>query len=51
MGIMTSPQRHAKSGVYYFRMAVPKKLVPIIGKQSLSNPYAQPVQQKLNNVF
>jgi integrase len=32
MGNMTTPQRHAQSGIYYFRMAVPKLLVPIIGK-------------------
>ncbi|EGR1588372.1 site-specific integrase [Vibrio parahaemolyticus] len=30
--IMASPYKHPKTGVYYFRMAVPKKLVPIIGK-------------------
>ncbi|EJP3283566.1 site-specific integrase [Vibrio parahaemolyticus] len=30
--IMASPYKHPQTGVYYFRMAVPKKLVPIIGK-------------------
>jgi ribonuclease P protein component len=35
MGIMTSPQRNAKYGVYYFRMAVPKKLVPLAVKRNL----------------
>lgn len=29
---MASPYKHPQTGVYYFRMAVPKKLVPIIGK-------------------
>ena len=32
MSIMTSPKKHPKSGIYYFRMAIPKALVPIIGK-------------------
>ncbi len=32
MSIMTSPYKHPQTGVYYFRMAVPKALVPIIGK-------------------
>lgn len=32
MSIMTSPYKHPKTGVYYFRMAVPKQLVPLIGK-------------------
>lgn len=32
MGIMASPQKHPKTGVYYFRMAVPKSLTSIIGK-------------------
>ncbi|MCR9384808.1 site-specific integrase [Vibrio alginolyticus] len=30
--IMASPYKHPQTGVYYFRMSVPKKLVPIIGK-------------------
>ncbi|HBC3446793.1 TPA: site-specific integrase [Vibrio parahaemolyticus] len=30
--IMASPYKHPQTGVYYFRMAVPKKLVPVIGK-------------------
>ncbi|EPF2647465.1 DUF6538 domain-containing protein, partial [Vibrio cholerae] len=30
--IMASPYKHPQTGIYYFRMAVPKKLVPIIGK-------------------
>ena len=51
MGIMTSPQRNAKSGVYYFRMAVPKKLVPIIGKtvfkQSLRTTSATEAKQRI----
>lgn len=51
MGIMTSPQRHAKSGIYYFRMAVPKKLVPIIGKtvfkQSLRTTSAAEAKQRI----
>ncbi|WP_105200488.1 site-specific integrase [Pseudoalteromonas sp. T1lg10] len=33
MGIMASPQRHPKSGIYYFRMVVPQDLRPIIGKR------------------
>ncbi len=33
MGIMASPQRHPKSGIYYFRMGVPKDLRSIIGKR------------------
>ncbi|EPW6912151.1 DUF6538 domain-containing protein [Vibrio parahaemolyticus] len=32
MSIMTSPYKHPQTGVYYFRMAVPKALVPIVGK-------------------
>ncbi|MFL0867587.1 DUF6538 domain-containing protein [Vibrio parahaemolyticus] len=32
MSIMTSPYKHPQTGVYYFRMAVPKALVPLIGK-------------------
>lgn len=32
MSIMTSPYKHPKTGVYYFRMAVPKALIPFIGK-------------------
>ncbi|WP_412499956.1 DUF6538 domain-containing protein [Shewanella chilikensis] len=30
--IMASPYKHPATGVYYFRMAVPKELVPVIGK-------------------
>ncbi|HAS6962853.1 TPA: tyrosine-type recombinase/integrase [Vibrio parahaemolyticus] len=32
MSTMTSPYKHPQTGVYYFRMAVPKALVPLIGK-------------------
>ncbi|WP_240206603.1 site-specific integrase [Vibrio sp. CyArs1] len=32
MGIMATPHKHPRTGVYYFRMAVPKQLVPLIGK-------------------
>ncbi|QHJ11616.1 hypothetical protein FX988_01850 [Paraglaciecola mesophila] len=32
MSIMSSPFKHPKSGIFYFRKAVPKRLVPIIGK-------------------
>lgn len=32
MSRMATPHKDPKSGVYYFRMAVPKDLVPIIGK-------------------
>lgn len=32
MSRMATPEKHPKSGVYYFRMAVPKDLIPIIGK-------------------
>ena len=32
MSIMTSPYKHPKTGVYYFRMAVPKALIPFVGK-------------------
>ncbi|WP_462147442.1 DUF6538 domain-containing protein [Pseudoalteromonas gelatinilytica] len=33
MGITASPQRHPKSGIYYFRMGVPKDLRSTIGKR------------------
>lgn len=32
MGIMASPHKHPRTGVYYFRMGVPKELRDIIGK-------------------
>lgn len=32
MGIMASPYKHPKTGVYYFRKGVPKDLQKIIGK-------------------
>lgn len=32
MSRMATPHKDPKSGVYYFRMAVPKDLVSIIGK-------------------
>ncbi|GAC11033.1 phage integrase, putative [Paraglaciecola chathamensis S18K6] len=32
MSIMSSPFKHPKSGIYYLRKGVPKRLVPIIGK-------------------
>ena len=32
MSRMATPHKDPTSGVYYFRMAVPKDLVPIIGK-------------------
>lgn len=35
MSNMSSPQRHPSSGIYYFRQAVPKPLIPIIGKTVL----------------
>jgi len=51
MGIMTSPQRHVKSGVYYFRMAVPKALVSTIGKtvfkKSLGTTSAVEAKQRI----
>lgn len=37
MSIMTSPYKHPKSGIYYFRMGVPKSLVSIIGKTSFKS--------------
>ena len=32
MSIMSSPQRHPSSGIYYLRKSVPRELVSIIGK-------------------
>ena len=31
--MMSRPQKHLKTGVYYFRRAVPADLRPIIGKR------------------
>ena len=33
MSIMTSPIKSKSSGIYYFRQAVPKPLIPMIGKR------------------
>ncbi|MGY0615615.1 DUF6538 domain-containing protein [Vibrio sp. FJH11] len=32
LSILTSPYKHSQTGVYYFRIAVLKALVPLIGK-------------------
>jgi hypothetical protein len=37
MSIMTSPQKHPKSGIYYFRQSVPKECRSIIGKTEFKN--------------
>jgi integrase len=37
MSIMASPHKHPKSGIYYFRMAVPKLLISVIGKTSFKS--------------
>jgi hypothetical protein len=37
MSIMTSPQKHPKSGIYYFRQSVPKECRSAIGKTEFKN--------------
>jgi hypothetical protein len=37
MSIMTSPQKHPTSGIYYFRQSVPKECRPAIGKTEFKN--------------